>query len=496
MRWFLCSLVLITFQPSAGLYVEIFTPTTWKVMEDTDYNLTLSLRLNSSDVFDASLDPTATQLEVVVTPDEEWKLDFVSRNLQFSLDEVLREENKSVAFSGYYWGRTRISLYLLRNDLDLTSNATLLRDDLYIIVDRKALILDYVFIGVGSVFMLFNNVNMGAQLDLEVIVGVLKRPLGPACGFLSQFVCMPVVSFLLGWAFFTNPLDRLGLFTLGCCPGGTMSNFWTLMYNGDINLSITMTAVSTVAAMGMMPLWMFTLGQKLLSQNSNVKIPFGNLAGSLISLTVPVIIGIFIKHKRPDWAKKGSRIIKPVTFAIILFFMTIGIFNSYKAFMMMTWEMPVAGIILAFCGYAFGAVFATLWCLSKDKVIAISIETALQNPGVAFILLKLSLPSPDSDLATLPVVATIMMTGPPLMVVYAIILLLRRFTNLLPDKKSQQKPLDSRPKDEKEERQEQVTVAFLPGADQAEYTMSRTEGKLTQHAIVLEGLTKKKLMET
>lgn len=58
------------------------------------------------------------------------------------------------------------------------------------------------------------------------------------------------VSFFLGWAFFTNPLDRLGLFTLGCCPGGTMSNFWTLMFNGDINLSITMTAVSTMAAMG------------------------------------------------------------------------------------------------------------------------------------------------------------------------------------------------------------------------------------------------------
>lgn len=73
----------------------------------------------------------------------------------------------------------------------------------------------------------------------------------------------------------------------------------------------------------------------------------------------------------------------------------IGIFNSYKAFMMMTWEMPVAGVILSFCGYAFGAVFAMLWCLARDKVIAISIETALQNAGVAFILLKLSLPSPD-----------------------------------------------------------------------------------------------------
>ena len=53
---------------------------------------------------------------------------------------------------------------------------------------------------------------------------------------------------------------RLGLFVLGCSPGGNGSNFWTLLLNGDINLSITMTFVSTIAALGMMPFWIYTLG--------------------------------------------------------------------------------------------------------------------------------------------------------------------------------------------------------------------------------------------
>ena len=56
---------------------------------------------------------------------------------------------------------------------------------------------------------------------------------------------------------FNDKLFRLGLFVLGCSPGGNGSNFWTLLLNGDINLSITMTFVSTVAALGMMPLWIF-----------------------------------------------------------------------------------------------------------------------------------------------------------------------------------------------------------------------------------------------
>lgn len=72
-----------------------------------------------------------------------------------------------------------------------------------------------------------------------------------------------------------------------------------------------------------------------------------------------------------------------------------GTYNSYKAFLMMTKEMALAGFIVASSGYLFGAAFAKLCCLQKDKVIAISIETAMQNAGVAFILLKLSLPSPD-----------------------------------------------------------------------------------------------------
>lgn len=62
---------------------------------------------------------------------------------------------------------------------------------------------------------------------------------------------------------------RLGLFVLGCCPGGTGSNFWTLLLNGDINMSITMTFMSTVLALGFMPLWIFTMGIFLIINFSN-----------------------------------------------------------------------------------------------------------------------------------------------------------------------------------------------------------------------------------
>ncbi|MPC98136.1 hypothetical protein E2C01_093489 [Portunus trituberculatus] len=62
---------------------------------------------------------------------------------------------------------------------------------------------------------------------------------------------------------------------------------------------------------------------------------------------------------------------------------------------MMNWQMAVAGFLVAGLGFGLGASLAMVFCLPKAQVIAISIETAFQNGGVVFILLKLSLPSPD-----------------------------------------------------------------------------------------------------
>ena len=58
------------------------------------------------------------------------------------------------------------------------------------------------------------------------------------------------LSFGVGYLLFDDVLFRLGLFVMGCCPGGNASNFWCKLLGGDINLSITMTTISTISALG------------------------------------------------------------------------------------------------------------------------------------------------------------------------------------------------------------------------------------------------------
>ncbi|XP_045584538.1 ileal sodium/bile acid cotransporter [Procambarus clarkii] len=425
---------LETFQ--SDVYLETFHSGVWKVPEDTPLNLTLSLGFNASDaVCSDGRDLTEAWLEVTVVLDEDWKLDIVNKSVQFRVAEVCARVNKSLAFSGYYWGLTKLAFFLTHNDLDpYFTNATLLRDDLRITVDRKTQTVDILFMSFGTVFVLFNNINMGAQLDLKVIMGVLRRPVGPVCGFISQFTCMPLVTYMMGNVLFTDPLQRLGLFTLGCSPGGTSSNFWTLMFDGDINLSITMTIISLVAALGMMPLWMFTLGENLTEEHTHLHIPFSNLVLALVSLTVPIVIGMLIRWKRRSWAEKGSKIIKPFTLMVLFFFITVGTFNSYKVMVLMTWQMVVASLMVLICGYSFGATLATIMCLPRKQIIAVSIETAFQNGAVALMVLKFSLPSPYSDLASVPIFSTILLAGPPLLLAYIIYYLSQRFCGCCADK--------------------------------------------------------------
>ncbi|KAK8733160.1 hypothetical protein OTU49_006494 [Cherax quadricarinatus] len=168
-------------------------------------------------------------------------------------------------------------------------------------------------------------------------------------------------------------------------------------------------------------------------EDAKIKIPYMNLVISLISLTVPITIGIIIRLKKPTWADKGAKILKPFSLCILLFFFTVGSINSYKIILTMTWQMVVAGVMVMSCGYFFGAAFAKLVCLNKKQIIAVSIETALQNAGVAFVVVKLSLETPYSDMASVPIIATLFMSGPPLILAFLMYTLLRRCCGCCPN---------------------------------------------------------------
>ncbi|KAK8781803.1 hypothetical protein V5799_016864 [Amblyomma americanum] len=234
----------------------------------------------------------------------------------------------------------------------------------------------------------------------------------------TKTVCLVGVSYGIGLLLLENALMRFGIFMLGCSPGGNSSNLWTLIFNGDVTLSITMTFISTIASIGMMPLWVFVLGRHMSPETGVLNIPFSNIITSLVGLAVPLAIGMAIKRFKPNWALSLTKYIKPVTIIVLLAILVLSVTVNKYIFLLMTWQALLCGALVSWSAYVFGALAAFVGRLSRPQIIAVAIEIAFQNSGIAAVILFSSLPQPDADLVIVPVVCQTILQGVPLYFIY------------------------------------------------------------------------------
>ena len=139
------------------------------------------------------------------------------------------------------------------------------------------------------------------------------------------------------------------------------------MFDGDVNLSVTMTLVSSVASFGMTSLWAWLLGRHLVAgegsrdPTASIDIPYHMIAISLFTFAIPLGIGVLFKYK---WPLKADRIhqltAKPFFMLCLIVIPVVGISNSIFMFYLTTWRHVVAGFLVGNLGYLFGAGFAAL----------------------------------------------------------------------------------------------------------------------------------------
>ncbi|KAK3605735.1 hypothetical protein CHS0354_013533 [Potamilus streckersoni] len=268
--------------------------------------------------------------------------------------------------------------------------------------------------------------GFGVKLDLDTVKNTLRRPVAPGIGFFGQYVIMPLVAFgIASLVTADNSFISFGIFVAGCCPGGGASNMYSYLLNGDLSLSITMTTISTIAALGMMPLWVYTLGSLIILEE-NVQVPFANIAISLSIIIIPLLVGVFLKHKFPKVAECISKALKPVILVSIICFIIVGIISNLFIFPMLKPRIILAGCLLPYIGYILGGIISAICRQPWTKIKTIAIETGLQNTSIAYILLTSSFPAPTGDMASVAPIAISIMTPIPLVLVTIVYLLYQR----------------------------------------------------------------------
>nr|XP_050023872.1 ileal sodium/bile acid cotransporter-like [Dermacentor andersoni] len=335
---------------------------------------------------------------------------------QVYLQAGVNDTGFNLTVRGVFVSYTKIFFKTCLLEDDVETNCT--ESSYLVAVLRNPTVLQQSFPYLIAIIVSINYVSMGCQIDLKLIVDTLKKPLPPFLGCACQFLFMPLVSYGMGLLLLENALMRFGIFMLGCSPGGNSSNLWTLIFNGDVALSVTMTFVSTIASIGMMPLWVFILGRHMSPETGALRIPFSNIIASLVGLAVPLAIGMAIHRFKPKWALALTKYIKPITIIVLIAILVLSVTVNKYIFLLMTWQALLCGALVSWSAYVFGALAAFVGRLSRAQIIAVAIEIAFQNSGIAVVILYTSLPLPDADLVIVPVVCQAILQGVPLYVLY------------------------------------------------------------------------------
>jgi len=232
--------------------------------------------------------------------------------------------------------------------------------------------------------------GVALELKLEDFKRIFIAPKAPAIGLVTQFILLPAITFLLTLILQPPPSIALGMILVAACPGGNLSNIVTYLARGNCAVSVSMTAVSTAAAIFMTPLNL-TIWGSLNPHTAQIlrKVslsPFDVFVNIFIILGIPLIAGLMVSHYFPSLVQKVR---KPFKIFSLIFFLGI-----VAAALVANWQYFLNYVGLVFFGVLIHNALALnlgYWCgrlmrLDELDTRAVSIEVGIQNSGLGLVL--------------------------------------------------------------------------------------------------------------
>ena len=226
---------------------------------------------------------------------------------------------------------------------------------------------------------------LGTELNKEAFVNVARHPKAVALGMTGQIVLLPAIAFALAWLLEVPPVYFMGLVLIACCPGGSSSNVFSMLAKGDVALSVTLTAVSSIVTLFTLPVIM-ELTSHIVSHNAGISIelPVGKLlVQNIVLLFVPLMAGWLFRRWKPLLAEKVSKVLNKLAFPALmtlalLFFLqyTQEIIDNFRL-------IGMACGLLILASMACSSLLARVGRLTDAVRRTIVIEVGMQNAAQA-----------------------------------------------------------------------------------------------------------------
>ena len=214
-------------------------------------------------------------------------------------------------------------------------------------------------------------------------------------------ILLPIVGFVVVILSGLEGEVAVGLMILACCPGGGTSNILTKLAKGDTALSISYTAVISVISVFSLPLIVgLSMSYFMGEVAPNIDI-LGLGITMFILTTLPVLIGMTIRHRAINMAKsieKGVNIIATILFVIIVI---AAVVSEWGTLVENIGTLGPSVIMLNVLMLGIGYQSAKFFNIEPSKATTVSIESGIQNATVGITIGGLILASPDGGLSTL-----------------------------------------------------------------------------------------------
>ena len=230
--------------------------------------------------------------------------------------------------------------------------------------------------------------GLGLGLTTQDFARVLKAPKDFLIGFISQLIILPIVAFILikilGTFIEMSPEIALGVMIIAAAPGGITSNVLTKFANGDVALSVSLTAVISIISIITVPLIVFSsadlLGVSFADQNINIT---GTALKMALVVAVPVILGMIIRKFADNFISSKTSIIDKITGILFLIvFIAIWVEEKDNIFTYLA-QAGLVVLTLNIVMMVFAYYLAKTFASGIKQIKCISLECGLQNGTLA-----------------------------------------------------------------------------------------------------------------
>lgn len=242
-----------------------------------------------------------------------------------------------------------------------------------------------------NVVLAFVMFGVALEISIKDFKELWSNPKPILIGVLSQFVLLPVATFILILILKPYPSIALGMIMVAACPGGNISNFITHLAGGNSALSVCLTAIATLLAVIMTPLSLEFWGSlyqptaKILEAVAISPLEMVKLVALLLG--VPLLLGMSLHHFKPKLALILAKGLKPLSLLFFIALVFLALYNNSDIFMdyifYVFWIVVLHNLLAFFTGFSISKIFK----LNRKNSKSITIETGIQNSGLGLLLI-------------------------------------------------------------------------------------------------------------